>query len=446
VSETQPRAARRAPAPASPARAAALQALAQVLGEGRSSSRVLDAFTASLEPRERALARELCLGVLRFAPRLERLLERLLTRPLRRRDADVRALLLLGLYQLLYTRIPDHAAVSETVALAEPGKPWAGGLVNAVLRRFQREREGLLAELARDPEGRWAHPAWLVAELEAAWPHDWTHILEANNARAPMTLRVNARRSTREAYLQRLERLGLGAHAAPHTEHGVVLHEPREAGALPGFAEGLVSVQDGAGQLAAALLDAPPGSHVLDACAAPGGKAAHLLERAPGPARVVCLDRDAERLGRLRQSLRRLGLDADAIATDATRPGDWWDGGAFDRILLDVPCTATGVIRRHPDIRLHRRPADVESLAAQQQRLLDAVWPLLARSGRLLYATCSVLPRENERQVEGFLGRHEDARVRRISAAWGRPLRCGRQILPGEDGMDGFYYALLEKR
>lgn len=428
-------------------RAAAAKALAEVFVAGRSLSTVLPPALAALPARERGLAQELCYGALRFGPRLEFLLARLLRKPLRDKDADIHALLLCGLYQLLYTRVPPYAAVAGTVAAARRlNKPWAVALVNAVLRSFQKDGAALLAQADADEVAACAHPAWLIDALRRGRPDDWRAIVAANNERAPMGLRVNLRRGSRDAYLAALAAAGIEAAPCAHNDSGVVLARPREVDELPGFAAGHVSVQDGAAQLAAALLDAQPGERVLDACAAPGGKTAHLLEREPSLGALVAVDHDAARMTRVRDNLTRLGLDAHLIVADAAAPATWWDGVPFDRILLDAPCAGIGVIRRHPDIKYLRRPADIAALAATQARLLAALWPLLRAGGKLVYATCSVLPEENEAQIRQFLAAQADAEEQPIAAAWGRPLAHGRWILPGEEGMDGFYYACLRKR
>ena len=399
-----------------------------------------------LDPRERAFAQELAFGTLRYLPRLDAWLAQIARRPPRRRDTDVRALALLGLYQLAFTRVPPHAAVSATVELARTlGKPWAAGFVNAVLRRFVAGRDAI-ERAEPSAEARLAHPAWLLEAFEHSRPGLGESIARANLERPPMTLRVNARRTSRRRYLDVLSRAGIEARATRHSAQGVVLAAPRAVESVPGFGEGLVSIQDEAAQLAAGLLDAPRGSRVLDACAAPGGKTAHLVERGAGNVEVVALDDAPERLGDLRRTLARLRLAARVQSGDATAPDAWWDGQPFDRILLDAPCSGTGVIRRHPDIKVLRRPGDVDTMASRQRAMLHALWPLLARGGRLLYATCSVLSRENESIVESFLTERADAEADRIAPAWGRPAGPGRQILPGEDAMDGFFYAALAKR
>lgn len=434
------------PLPTIDARTVAVRVLTQVFGARRSLNDALTtALSALSRPTDRALAQELCYGVLRCHPRLEKIARRLLRHPLKRRDADVLSLIMIGLYQLAYLRVPAYAAIDATVDAARAlGKPWAAGLTNAVLRSFQRDAARLLAEADTDVEAHHALPAWLLENIKADWPDDWRAIAQASAAHPPMSLRVNTRRLTRADYWQRLRDVGLGAREALYTAAGLVLGAPLEVERLPGFSDGLVSVQDAAAQLAAPLLKLAPGQRVLDACAAPGGKTCHILETEPG-VRLLALDVDRERLARVQDNLQRLALHADLIAADAAQPHGWWDGTPFDRILLDAPCSAVGVLRRHPDIKVLRGVRDVETLAAGQRRLLDALWPLLASGGMLLYATCSILAQENARQIAGFLAGHDDARERPIDAAWGHPCACGRQILPGEDGMDGFYYACLTK-
>ncbi len=426
------------------ARDAAHAMLTAVLRDGRSlGASARRRFDARLDPRERAFAQELVFGALRHLPRLEAWLARVAPRP--PGDAALRAVALLGLYQLAFTRVPSHAAVSTSVELARAaGKSWAAGFVNAVLRRFAAERDAIeRMELAA--HARLSHPPWLLAELERAWPEAWESIARANLERPPMTLRVAAGRTTRRRCLDALARHGIAARATRHSAQGIILGSPCPVESLPGFGDGLVSVQDEAAQLAAALLEAPRGGRVLDACAAPGGKTGHVLELGAGGVEVVALDHDPRRIGDLRGTLTRLGLAARVALGDAGDPHAWWDGRPFDRILLDAPCSGTGVIRRRPDIKILRRPGDIDAMARRQGAMLRALWPLLARGGRLLYATCSVLPRENERVVESFLANRDDAAPVRIDAAWGRPAGPGRQILPGDDAMDGFFYAALAK-
>ncbi len=422
-------------------RATAALVIGEVLG-GVSLARALPPRLAAVADRDRGLLRELCYGTLRDAPRLQALLERLLAKPLRGRDRDVIGLLLCGLYQLEGTGIPDHAAVAATVdAVDALRKGWARKLVNAVLRRFLREREALVAALATAAAAR--HPQWLYRALRRHWPDAADAILQADNERPPMTLRVNARRLTRDEYLARLAAAGIPATAGTLAPQAVRLDAPRDVAALPGFAEGEVSVQDEAAQLAALLLAAAPGERVLDACAAPGGKACHILELQPALAELVAVDIDGERLARVEENLHRLQLQAVLTAGDAgALPGP---GGRYDRILLDAPCSATGVIRRHPDVKLLRREADIPALAERQHALLCGLWPLLVPGGSLLYATCSVLPEENDAVVERFLQGHADARVHSLEGSWGVATPLGRQLLPQPGGADGLYYALLRK-
>jgi len=429
-------------------REVAVAVMVDVLGRGRSLSASLEEHTSRLENgRDRAFARELCYGVSRWLPRLQACLDKLMQKPLREKETVVRAVLLLGLYQLMYTRVAEHAAVAESVSLARrTGRHWSAGLVNGVLRNFQRRHTRLTAELDGGEQGRYAHPLWLVNATKDAWPQQWQRILDGNNERPPLSLRVNARRCSRDAYLADLAGDDIAASPIAHTRHGLRLHEGRDVDAVPGFQEGLVSVQDGAAQLAADLLDLRPGMRVLDACAAPGGKSAHILEQQAGLEELVALDCDAHRLQRVAQNLQRLALEATVLHADAGEPGDWWNGAPFHRILVDAPCSGTGVIRRHPDIKLHRRVSDIDAMAAGQQRLLAALWPLLAPGGLLLYATCSYLPRENDHVLAEFLAKHPDASGGPMPYAWGRATEHGRQVLPGEDTMDGFYYAMLGKR
>lgn len=434
--------------PGANGREAALEALVQILGRGRTLTSCLPEVSNRItDSRDRSLAQELAYGVLRWLPQLDAILARQLKKPLSGRHLDIRAALLLGLYQLVHTRIPAHAAVAETVALgAMPNKPWAKGLINGVLRSYLRNRVPTMADLGRQQEALYAHPRWLIDATHRAWPQAWNNILAENNQRPPMTLRANARRNDRTTYLKQLAAANIDAYAAPHTPHGITLAAPSDVNALPGFAEGLVSVQDGAAQLAAPLLDLKPGQRVLDACAAPGGKTAHMLECEPQLASLLAIDHDTQRLEQINNTLKRLGLRAELAVGNAAVPKTWWNGDPFERILLDAPCSATGVIRRHPDIKVLRRPDDLGPLIEHQATLLEALWPLLAHGGLLLYATCSVLPQENTAQIARFLAQHPDARERGIDAPWGHAVTPGRQILPGADGMDGFFYALLEKQ
>ncbi len=397
------------------------------------------------DERETAFAREIIWGSLRWAVRLEAILAQLTDRP--PRDPLVRALVLTGLYQLGHMRVAEHAAISESVNTVRLlGRERASGFVNAVLRRYQREAGQLEALADETPATRHAYPQWLCKMLQHDWPDDWERLLEAGNERAPMWLRVAGARVDFESYAAALERAAGGAPGrneyAPDALHPAV---PLPVTDLPGFAEGHVVVQDAGAQLAAPLLALQPGLRVLDACAAPGGKSAHILQSQD--VQLTAVDSDAGRLERLHENFERLGLEANVVHADAGAPGQWWDGVPFDRILLDAPCSATGVIRRHPDIKLLRRAEDLPHLRESQRRLLAACWSMLAPRGRLVYATCSVLRQENEAVVTDVLRRHADAMpvTARARLTCGIEAGPGVQILTGEAGMDGFYYSCLER-
>jgi 16S rRNA (cytosine967-C5)-methyltransferase len=440
------------------ARAAAARAVARVVAARESLDDALAAVAAGASSRDAALVAALVYGALRFHQRLEWQLRELSNRPLTARDAELAALVRIGLFQLQETRIPDHAAVSATVeAAALIDRRNAAGFVNAVLRRFLRERAALDARMTAVPEARRSHPAWLIAELRRDWPDGWQAALAAGNELPPMWLRVNLLRTTRDAYLERLGAAGWPAEAAPQVATAVLLTRPATTAELPGFAAGEVSVQDAAAQLAPLYLDLRPGQRVLDACAAPGGKTCHIVEHCPEVAEVVALDRDAARLELVAENVERLELErVRLVAADAARPESWWDGRPFDRILVDAPCSATGVIRRHPDIKVLRRPQDVTLAVERQAALLEALWPLLAAGGRLVYSTCSVLRRENADLAAGHLpaGPDLDANNKSVdlpsSTAEGLAAEAAapageRQILTGEARMDGFYYAWRSK-
>ena len=429
------------------ARASAARVLVRVVTGGRSLSDALpDAVQSVTDKRQRALIQELSYGTLRWFFRLDAMLQQLMQKPLKARDIDVHCLLLIGLYQLTQLAMPQRVAVNETVqATAALEKSWARGLVNAVLRNYQRRAAELEVTGASDDVAKYAHPDWLIKQLQRDWPNDWVAMLTANNARPPFSLRVNQRRVTRDEYLDELNARSFEAVPLAHVATGLMLKKPVPVESLPGFSEGVVSVQDGAAQLAAGLLALEPGLRVLDACAAPGGKTAHILEAGPEIGALTAIDIDERRLRRIEENLSRLSLHARLLQGDAGKPTAWWDGQGFDRILLDVPCSATGVIRRHPDIKLLRKPEDVATLVSRQSGLLQALWPLLMPGGMLLYCTCSVLSAENSGQVARFLEMQADADEMPISAAWGRACQHGRQILPGENDMDGFYFACLRK-
>lgn len=392
--------------------------------------------------QQRALVQDLCYGVLRHLGSLDAMLEPLLARPLR--DQALRQLLRVALYQLQHTRAAPHAVVDQAVRActalqATPAK----GLVNAVLRGFLRRKPELQAASQRSDEGRYSFPRWWIDKLRTQYPGDFAAMLAAGNQHAPLTLRVNARRIARDAYLEQLSAAGIAARALER--HAVVLEHPLPVQRIPGFNEGLISVQDAAAQRAAPLLDVHDGMRVLDACAAPGGKTAHLLELADVV--LTAVDHDAARLARIEGNLQRLGLAAHVLCGDAAVPAAWWDGVPFERILADVPCTASGVTRRHPDIKWSRRETDIAQFVQQQQALLDALWRLLAAGGKFLYVTCSVFREENQLQIERFLERNADAQRVALPADEfpDAPQQHAGQILP-DAVHDGFYYALLQKR
>jgi len=393
--------------------------------------------------KDRAFIQALCFGVCRQYHRLDFILSQLLDKPLK--DADVKSLALVGLYQLNFMRVKPHAAVSETV-LAARKKPWAKSLLNAVLRTYLREQEGLEHKADKSPVAALSHPDWLLRQIEQDWPEQAPAILQQNNQQPPMALRVNLAKISRESYLQLLAEQEITAETVSFCPSSIKLEKPVPVDLLPGFADGFVSVQDTAAQLAAGLLDLQPGQRVLDVCAAPGGKAAHILESQTQLEELVAVDIDESRMQRVSENLQRLTLQAKLVVGDAANPQSWWDGKPFDRILLDAPCSALGVIRRHPDIKLLRRAEDIGQLQALQKAILQAVWPLLAPGGIMVYATCSILKQENEDQVRAFLVEYPDAVELPIDADWGTAGTCGRQILTGESAMDGFYYACLIKK
>ncbi|MEE8379221.1 MAG: 16S rRNA (cytosine(967)-C(5))-methyltransferase RsmB [Gammaproteobacteria bacterium] len=429
-------------------RAVSARILNQVCFHGRSLSQELSQTLDNLPDKakkQKPLIQEICYGVLRDYPRLSAIGNGLLKKPFKTKDGDVLCLLLVGLYQLIAMRVPDHAAVSETVAATKDlKKPWARALANAVLRNFLRDKGQRIKQAEQSEEACWAHPQWLIDEIRTTWPDQWEKILTANNQRPPMTLRVNLSKNSTDEYLGKLTAAELSAQASAVVTSAVQLTQPVDVALLPGFVEGRVSVQDAAAQLAAGLLQLEPGQRVLDVCAAPGGKTVHILETAS--VTLTAVDIEAGRLEKVQQNLDRCGQTARLIVGDAKEPKTWWDEQLYDRILLDAPCSATGVIRRHPDIKVLRRPEDINVLVELQAQILDAMWLLLRPGGMLLYATCSVLPRENHEQITAFVEKCPDALPVSIDAEWGRASGLGRQILPGENGMDGFYYACLKKQ
>jgi 16S rRNA (cytosine967-C5)-methyltransferase len=389
----------------------------------------------ALSKGDRAAIQDLGYGACRWLGTLREVLRLALNKPAS--DDQVEALLLVALYQLQWTRAPAHAVVDGAVrTCARLGKASAKGLVNAVLRRFLRERDSLLERARATPPGRFSYPQWWIEELERAYPARFQAILDAGNLHPPLTLRVNRRRVSIEAYLHALSVAGLPAEQIGPV--AVRLEHPVPVESLPGFTEGLVSVQDLAAQRAAELLGPSDGMRILDACSAPGGKAAHLLETAA--VELTAIDRDPQRLQRVRENLERLRLEARLVTADAADLDSWWDGQPFERVLLDAPCSASGVVRRHPDIKWLRRPEDIARLAREQARLLSALWRTLTPGGTLLYATCSLFPAENQAPIADFLSAHKNARRLPITEL----AQTDGQLLP-DSRQDGFFYALLQK-
>lgn len=417
----------------------AAEAVLGVLAGANADSALARVDSTGFDGATRAALTDLTYGTLRFLGEtrgIARLFVHQKPEPL------IEALLWIAIYQLRHSKTASHVVVSQAVgAVAEVNRA-AKGFANAVLRNYLRGPEEALARACERDEALWNHPSWWIGRLQQEQPEWWEAILRGGNGSGPLTLRVNRRRTTAEAVNAALAAKKIDAELL--SDSMIVLRRPRPVERLPGFRAGDFSVQDAGAQLAAPLLGAKQGMRVLDACAAPGGKTGHLLECEPS-LDLTALDRDAGRLEQVRDNLRRLGLTARLVAGDACRPADWWDGVPYDRILVDAPCSATGVIRRHPDIKLLRRESDIAALAQQQEAILAGLWPLLRPGGRLLYATCSVLRQENDQVITAFLASHPDASERPILADWGRAVARGRQILPGETGMDGFYYAGLSK-
>ncbi len=424
-------------------RALAATACYQVVDQGKSLSDVLQKAQQELDsPLDKALLQEICFGVMRYLPQLETVCQKLMDKPLVKHLRPLQFLIYVGLYQLKFLRVPDHAAIGETVEAARALKGQSlTGLINAVLRSVQRQPE--VFDFSQAPLAvQYNHPGWIIQQLQQAYPEQWQQILAENQQKAPLWLRVNQLRTTPEAYLAALAEQGIAASQPfAYLPCALLLEQASDVTLLPGYSDGWFSVQDGAAQHAAYFLGARNKDSVLDACCAPGGKTCHILELAP-EADVLALDKDPRRLDRVYDNLDRLGLDARVMAADAADPDDWAGFQTFDRILLDVPCSATGVIRRHPDIRWLRKKTDIAPLVELQQQILRKIWPLLKPDAELLYATCSVLPEENLQQIQVFLAEHPDAKL--IPLADSHP-DLHWQILPGQQQMDGFFYAKLRK-
>jgi len=425
------------------ARVAAALILASVLNKDGSLTTHLHAHR---QHQQYSLLQELCFGFCRWYFQLDAILQTLMEKPMRGKDLDVKCLLLLGLYQLKELRIPDHAAINETVKSATLlKKPWAKGLINGVLRQYLRQQIEVNAKTDQDPIAHYAHPSWMLDQIQNQWSQHWQEILTANNSRPPMTLRVNLSKTSRQDYLHKLQQAGLSSHAGSLSDSAVYLDVPQPVADLPGFTQGLCSVQDEASQLVASLLELAPGQRVLDSCAAPGGKTSHILECEESLAQLIAIDMDKSRSERIRENLDRLGLSAELVIADAADPRSWWDEVAFDRILLDVPCSATGVIRRHPDIKLLRSAADLDQIKTVQLKLLRSLWSCLKPGGLMLYTSCSILRQENEEVIALFLEHNNNAKHEAITADWGVKCRFGRQLLPAIAGQDGFYFCKLTK-
>ena len=421
-------------------RALAAKCCYAVIDQGRSIADELPFQQSKVEGKDKALLQELCYGVLRYLPELENHVRHFVDKPIKGKQRVFHFLLLVGIYQLKYTRIPDHAALNETVAATGPLKnKHMKGLVNAVLRNYLRDPE--VSNNSLNEAIIYNHPSWFINKIKDGYDN-WQDILKSNQEKPPMWLRANQLKVSPEQYVKLLENAEIEVECIDKASKAIKLEQPVDVIRLPGFEHGDVSVQDAAAQQAARLLDAKPGEHILDCCAAPGGKTCHVLETSPNIASMTAIDIDESRLSRVQENLTRLSLPAKLIAGDATNPELWWDGKQFDRILLDAPCSATGVIRRHPDIKWLRKSDDIEALARLQADIFKKMWSLLKPGGTLLYATCSILPQENALQVEQFIAEQQDATLIELPEYQGK---IGWQILPNESGMDGFYYAKLQK-
>ncbi len=415
-------------------RATAARILQSVIYNGESLS-------AALANNNSPLVSDLCYGSLRWHEPLSALISLLLSKSLKKKDKDVECLIRVGLYQIIYQKTPDHAAVGETVsALKSLKKPWAKNLVNAVLRNFLRGQVKLQKEMLAEDPAKYAFPQWLIDRIRKAWPDNWEEILEQSNRRAPMTLRVNLSHQSRDEYLSKLTEAGIEAESLKDVATAVKLGKPHNVNDLPGFADGDASVQDGAAQLAGILLDCEDGMQVLDACAAPGGKTGHILESAK-KLEVIAIDNSESRMKRVTENLDRLSLKAKIVVADVLDTEAYAKDILFDRILLDAPCSASGVIRRHPDIKVLRRNSDIAELQKLQSEMLGTLWGKLKLGGVFLYATCSILPEENEEQISLFIKNHEDAEIVSLDSS----ELLGKQIFPGDNSMDGFYYAKIKK-
>lgn len=439
-------------------RVIATRVLYSVAEEGQSLATLIPKHSQNVAENDHGLLNELAFGTCRWFQYLESELAKLLQKPIKRKDRIARYLLIVGLYQLRFMRVPAHAAINETVSAAEALEvKHLTGLINAILRNYARSFSSVDSERPEcksqkeghreiDSPTHASHPQWIIDKLAGNWPDHYQAILAANNVKAPLTLRVNSLKTSRDDFLQLLEKHEISAIKTEYAPHGVTLETPRDVTSLPGYKEGLFSVQDEAAQLCTTLLDLAPGQSVLDACAAPGGKTTAIIEAGKGQVAVTALDSDERRLVRVHENLNRLQQQANVLCGDARQPECLGEGALFDRLLIDAPCSATGVIRRHPDIKLLRKETDIAPLANVQLSILQALWPRLKPGGRLLYATCSVFPQENTRIIERFIKMQDNAVDITIETSWGIPCLYGRQLLPKIGGHDGFYYACIQKQ
>lgn len=427
-------------------RITAINIMQRILLQKGSLSTLLDEYS-SQQIENKALLQSLCYGLCRHYEQLAFILDIFIAKPLRKKDQDIYCLLLIGIYQLFFMRMPDYAVINESVATCNNlKKVWAKKLVNAVLRSVQREMDSLSSKLDSKPELKYSHPVWLMSLLQKNWPDHYLEIMQANIQQAPMTLRVNKSKISSKQYLSCLKEAHITAKPGNLTDTSVILNDPIQVDNLPDFFKGFSSVQDESSQLAIALLGPKNNEVILDACAAPGGKTCAILEQAPAVS-LYAVDNDAQRLKRVTNNLERIQAKASLIHNDIIEQAKIWqkEERQFDRILLDVPCSGTGVIRRHPDIKLLRKAEDIKKLVPLQQDILLAVWPLLKTKGTLLYSTCSVLKKENSDQLVEFFSKIQDVQEIPINASWGIPCEYGRQLLPKSKSHDGFYYALLQK-
>lgn len=434
------------------ARQVAIKVISNVLSQQGSLSTQLARSQQEVAPEHQALLKELCFGVCRHYPTLNSVALSLLNQPFEEKDIDLYAILLLGLYQLTHMNTPDHAAVNESVeACRLLKKDWATKLVNAVLRRYQRECDEIIENLSAMPSVEYNMPKWLVKRFNKHWPDHLESIIEASNIHPPMCIRVNEDQVSRETYLESLSDKGIKADIGEYSTSAIYLQNAQNVMDLPGFMDGLCSVQDEAAQLSAHILNPEADEKILDACAAPGGKTGHLLEKAPS-SQLTAVELEPWRLEKIESNLERLGYPVSLICADAGDLDAWWDGNTFDKVLLDVPCSATGVIRRNPDIKINRKPADINELIEIQKQIVDQVWKTVKAGGYMLYATCSLMPEENEQQVARFLEEHKDAMEVPLNTLnsslelnWGEAVSHGRQLMPTINGHDGFYYCLIRK-